>query len=90
MVTLNFPKEILTHLKGTLNFGLWYKKHENFWLVDDSDGDDVGDHLDRKMHYKISFLLGYNFDRLDIEKTRVHFSIVHFSKCHTLLEELAT
>ena len=69
--------EIFRHLKGTLNFGLWYKKHESFWFVDDLDGDDVGDHLDRKMHYMISFLLGYNFDRLDIEKTRVYFSIVH-------------
>ena len=41
-------KRILRYLKGTMNFGLWYVKSENFTLIAYSDADWAGCMDDRK------------------------------------------
>ena len=51
-------KRILRYLKGTVNFGLWYVKSENFILVAYSDADWAGSVDDRKITSGGAFYLG--------------------------------
>ena len=51
-------KRILRYLKGTIDYGLWYPKDENFDLKALSDADWVGNLDDRKNTSGNDFFLG--------------------------------
>ena len=52
-------KRIFRYLKGTMDYGLWYPKDENFDLKSISDVDWAGSLDDRKSRSGNSFFLGY-------------------------------
>jgi hypothetical protein len=61
-------KRILRHIKGTLNFGLFYTYGESADLVGYSDSDWGGDQDERKSTTSHVFYLGSTIFFLDIKK----------------------
>jgi len=56
-VHLQTPKRILRYLKGTINYGIFYKKNENKQLIAYTDSDYTGDLTDRKSTSSYVFML---------------------------------
>ena len=54
---LNAAKRIFRYLKGTADYGIWYKKDRNSSLVGFSDSDYAGDLDDRKSTSRLVFML---------------------------------
>jgi hypothetical protein len=56
-VHLQAAKRILRYLKGTINYGIFYKKNENKQLIAYTDSDYAGDLTDRKSTSGYVFML---------------------------------
>jgi hypothetical protein len=56
-VHLQAPRRILRYLKGTINYGIFYKKNENKQLIAYTDSDYAGDLTDRKSTSSYVFML---------------------------------
>ena len=57
---LKTSKRVMRYVKGTLNYGLKYKRSEVFELIGYSDSDYAGDYMDRKSTSRSVFFLGEN------------------------------
>lgn len=68
------PKRILRYLKGTNDYGLWYKKCDKFELKVYIVFDWVGKIDDRKSKSGVSFFLGRRLISLT-RKKKIYFSI---------------
>ena len=64
-------KRVLRYVKGTLNFGLSYKKGKELSLVGYCDSDYVGDSVDRKSTSGAFFFLGDNIITWMSQKQRI-------------------
>jgi hypothetical protein len=54
---LQAAKRILRYLKGTINYGIFYKKNENKQLIAYTDSDYAGDIVDKKSTSGYVFML---------------------------------
>jgi hypothetical protein len=54
---LQAAKRILRYLKGTINYGIFYKKNENKQLIEYTDSDYAGDIADKKSTSGYVFML---------------------------------
>ena len=57
---LKIAKRVIRYVKGTLNYGLKYKRSKVFELIGYSDSDYAGDHIDRKSTSSSVFFPGEN------------------------------
>ena len=74
---LKTAKRVIRYVKGTLNYGLKYKRSEVFELIRYSDSDYAGDHMDRKSTFGSIFFLGEKLITWSSQKEK----IVALSSC---------
>ena len=68
---LKTAKRIIRYVKGTLNYGLKYKRSEVFELIRYSDSDYAGDHMGRKSTSGSVFFLGENLITWSSQKQKI-------------------
>ena len=68
---LKTAKRIIRYVKGTLNYGLKYKRSKVFELIGYSDNDYVGDHIDWKSTSGSVFFLGENLITWSCQKQKL-------------------
>ena len=74
---LKTAKRVIRYVKGTLNYGLKYKRSKVFALIGYFDSDYAGDHIDRKSTSGSIFFLGENLITWSSQKQK----IVALSSC---------
>ena len=77
-------KRVLRYVKGTLNFGLTYKKGRELSLIGYSDNDYGGDSVDRKSTSGAFFFLGDNIVTWISQKQELFFLRAKPSISHLL------
>ena len=68
---LKNAKRVMRYVKGTLNYGLKYKRSNVFELIGYSDNDYSGDHMDRKSTSGSVFFLGKNLITCSSQKHKI-------------------
>ena len=74
-IHLQTAKKVLRYLKGTLNFGMFYKKGGKEELVGYTDSDYAEDQDDRKKHVRLYVYDGLGSNILVIEKATCGYSL---------------
>ena len=68
---LKTPKRVIRYVKGTLNYGLKYKRSNVFELIEYSDSGYAGDHIDWKSTSGSVFFLGENLITWSSQKHKI-------------------
>ena len=68
---LKIAKHIIRYVRGTLNYGLMYKRSKVFELIGYSNSDYARDHIDRKSTSGSVFFLGGNLITWSSQKQKI-------------------